>query len=338
MSRDSVKTLFHPYHAGGVTAPGAGERILFLGAGAGFSLPEGFAAELACIQGLRPDYRRLEAAGLAPTPDVPEADYSGALVLCGKHKGQNEDRVAQALQRVPAGGLIMVAGGKEDGIQPLRKRLLQLGFALEALPKYHGWVVWFRRPEDVQAAVSALEARPTLVEGRFHTAPGMFSHEKADGGSQLLVERLPADFDGNAADFGAGWGYLSVMLAERAPRLARIDLFEADHAALGCAKRNLAENAPSLNARFFWQDLAAEPVKEKYDLVIMNPPFHEGHAAEPSLGQAFVRAAAGALKNGGRLLMVANRGMPYEPILAETMKEHAELCRNARFKVLTARK
>ncbi|MGQ3294787.1 MAG: methyltransferase, partial [Shinella sp.] len=44
--------------------------------------------------------------------------------------------------------------------------------------------------------------------------------------------------------------------------------------------------------------------------------------------------AAKALKSGGRLLMVANRGLPYEPVLKEAFKESGEVCRNARFKVL----
>lgn len=337
MSRDSIKTLFHPFQQGDVTAPDGG-RFLFLGAEAGFSLPADFTAAIDCVQSLRPDFRRLDASGREPTPTIPETDYSGALVLCGKHRGENEDRVAKALQRVSAGGLVVIAGGKEDGIQPLRKRLMQLGLSIQALPKYHGWAIWFQRPDDVTAAIAALEAKPVLVEGRFHTLPGLFSHDRPDPGSQMLAERLPTDFDGNAADFGAGWGYLSVMLAERSPRTARIDLFEADHNALEHAKRNLAEICPGLSTRFFWQDIAAEPVKEKYDLIIMNPPFHEGHAAEPGLGQAFVKAAIGALKGGGKLMLVANRGLPYEPLLAEGLREHTEVCRNARFKLLTGRK
>ncbi len=104
------------------------------------------------------------------------------------------------------------------------------------------------------------------------------------------------------------------------------------------AKANLAANCPNLTARFFWQDLTREPAKEKYDLVIMNPPFHQGHAAEPGLGQAMIKAAAQALRSGGMLLMVANRGLPYEAILGEGFREHGETCRNARFKVLWAKK
>ncbi len=338
MSRDTLKTLFHPFASDVLPMPQAGERFLFLGAEAGVATPNGFGATLAAVQGLRPAFLQLEAAGAAPLP-LPEGDgYDGALVLCGKHRGENENRIAEALKRTKTGGLIVVAGGKEDGIQPLRKRLDGLGLVVDHMPKYHGVALWFEVPEDRSAAVGALEAAQVTVDGRFQTVAGMFSHDRIDAGSELLAGRLPENFDGNAADLGAGWGYLSVMLAERSPRVNRIDLFEADYQALECAKANMAANCPDVSARFFWQDLAREPIREKYDLVIMNPPFHEGHAAEPSLGKALIAAASQALRGGGMLMLVANRGLPYEATLGENFREHGETCRNARYKVLWAKK
>jgi 16S rRNA (guanine1207-N2)-methyltransferase len=335
MSRDALKTLFHPFATEAVPMPAAGERVLFLGAEGGHVLPEGFEAEITSVQPFRPLFRTLREGAF---PEAEGEDFDAALVLCGKHRGENENRVAEALARVKTGGLIVIAGGKEDGIQPLRNMLLKLGITLDYTPKYHGVAVWFARPENAEAAMKALKKSPVLVEGRFEAAPGMFSHDRIDAGSELLASRLPTDFDGNAADFGAGWGYLSVMLAEKSPRVNRIDLFEADWQALEFAKKNIARNSPELHARFYWQDLSAEPPKEKYDLVIMNPPFHEAQAADPGLGKAMIRAAATALKSGGRLMLVANRGLPYEPVLAAEFREHGETCRNARFKVLWARK
>jgi 16S rRNA (guanine1207-N2)-methyltransferase len=334
MSRDSVKTLFHPYATEAVALPGEGERVIFLGAEAYGALPEGFAAEITAVQPFRPLFRALDNAF-----PVAEGDsYDSALVLLGKHKGENENRIAEALARVVTGGLIIVAGGKEDGIAPLRNKLMKLDIPLDYTPKYHGVAVWFARPENPDAAIAALKKSPVVIDARFEAAPGMFSHERVDGGSELLASRLPTDFDGNAADFGAGWGYLSVMLAEKSPRVNRIDLFEADYEALEFAKRNMARNAPNLNARFYWQDLGAEPPKEKYDLIVMNPPFHEAQAADPELGRTMILTAAAALKNGGRLMLVANRGLPYETVLASEFRESGETCRNARFKILWAKK
>ncbi len=338
MSRDALKTLYHPFAAGLLDLPGEGQRFLFLNAEAGQRLPEGFAAGIEAVQPLRPLYRALEAARAQVTPTVAGEGYDGALVLCGKHKGANENNIAEALKRVRAGGTIVIAGGKEDGIQSLRKRIDRFGFGGDHAPKYHGVAFWFTRPADVAESVQALAARAVRVEGRFTAAPGMFSHDRIDEGSELLATRIPEDFRGHAADFGAGWGYLSVLLAERAPGLKGIDLFEADYNALEAAKANMAENCPDVPTRFYWQDLTTEQPRDHYDLIVMNPPFHEGHAADHGLGAGMIRMAATSLKAGGRLLLVANRGLPYEPVLKEAFKESGEVCRNARFKVLWGRR
>ncbi len=338
MSRDALKTLYHPFAAGLLDLPGEGQRFLFLNAEVGQRLPEGFAAGIEAVQPLRPLYRALEAARAQVTPTVAGEGYDGALVLCGKHKGANENNIAEALKRVRAGGTIVIAGGKEDGIQSLRKRIDRFGFGGDHAPKYHGVAFWFTRPADVAEPVQALSARAVRVEGRFTAAPGMFSHDRIDEGSELLATRIPEDFRGHAADFGAGWGYLSVLLAERAPGLKGIDLFEADYNALEAAKANMAENCPDVPTRFYWQDLTAEQPRDHYDLIVMNPPFHEGHAADHGLGAGMIRMAATSLKAGGRLLLVANRGLPYEPVLKEAFKESGEVCRNARFKVLWGRR
>ncbi|MCO6184789.1 class I SAM-dependent methyltransferase [Rhizobium sp. L1K21] len=341
MARNALKTLFHPFDAEVVPMPAAGQRFIFVGAEAGNALPEGFAAELTGIQPFRPLFRALERqSGMVTRPDFGAEDtgFDGALILVGKHKGENENRIAQALERTTPGALIVAAGGKEDGIQALRKRLFKLGLDCEHMPKFHGQALWFQRPEEINALVGSLKSEPVLAEGRFEAAAGMFSHDRADPGSQLLAERLPEDFNGKAADFGAGWGYLSVMLAERAPRVKIIDLYEAHYGALEAAKKNMATLCPDVTAHFHWHDIAGEEVKVKYDLIIMNPPFHEGHATEPGLGQAFIKRASESLVSSGELLMVANRGLPYEDVLAAHFRSSHEVCRNARFKILSAHK
>ncbi len=68
----------------------------------------------------------------------------------------------------------------------------------------------------------------------------------------------------------------------------------------------------------------------------MNPPFHDSHAANPELGVAFIKAAAKALKPGGKLLMVANRNLPYEASLSEEFASFTTLEENGRFKIIEA--
>ncbi|TRC73529.1 class I SAM-dependent methyltransferase [Mesorhizobium sp. WSM4307] len=336
MSAEALKTLFHPFEAEALALPRKGERILFLGAEPGLRVPSGFEATLHLVQGFRPYFRALQAAGFSVTPQTEGDGFDAALVLAGRHRGQNELRIAEALKRVAPGGLVVVAGGKDDGIASLRKRVDELVPLDGHMPKYHGIAFWLRRPVDMQAAATLRAANPALlIEERFHTAPGMFSFDRVDAGSKLLVDNLPSDLRGNAADFCAGWGYVAAEMAARSSGLSGLDLYEADFDALEAAKGNLANTVAQ---GFFWMDLLAEPVERRYDVVAMNPPFHRSRAAEPEIGAGMIRAAAKALKPGGRLFMVANRQLPYEPVLSAAFASHAELARDGMFKVFSARR
>lgn len=337
MAAEPLKTLFHPFEAEALPLPQKGERVLFLGAEPGFRLPEGFEAALHLVQGFRPHFRVLERAGHTVTPR-PEGDaFDAALVLVGRHRGQNEMRIVEAIERVAPGGLIVVAGGKEDGIDSLRKRIDELVPLEGHLPKHHGIAFWLRRPVDLAAAEKLRTANPVaLIEGRFRTAPGMFSFDRIDAGSKLLVDNLPKDLRGNIADFCAGWGYVAAEVAVRSPGLTGLDLYEADFDALEAAKGNIGQT--DFEPGFFWIDLLSEPVERRYDAIVMNPPFHRSRAAEPEIGAGMIQAAGKALKPGGRLFMVANRQLPYEPVLKAVFSSHAEIARDGMFKVFSARR
>ncbi len=101
------------------------------------------------------------------------------MVLAGRHRGQNETWLAEAIERVKPGGLVVMAGGKTDGIASLRKRL-EAEVPLDGhLSKNHGMVFWLKHGAEADAFAARIrrEERP-LVEGRFVTAPGMFSHDQ----------------------------------------------------------------------------------------------------------------------------------------------------------------
>lgn len=336
MAAEPLKTLFHPFEAEALPLPRKGARILFLGAEPGFRPPHGFDATLHLVQGFRPHFRALQASGHTVTPRAEGSGFDAALVLAGRHRGQNETRIAQAIECVAPSGLIVVAGSKDDGIDSLRKRIGALAPLEGHLPKHHGVAFWLRSagPSVAEALRGANPA--IMVDGRFHTAPGMFSFDRIDAGSKLLAAHLPGDLKGNVADFCAGWGYLAAEIAARSRDLAGLDLFEADFEALEAARLNVRPAA--VEPRFFWFDLLTEAVERRYDTIVMNPPFHSSRAAEPEIGAGMIRAASKALKPGGKLFMVANRQLPYEQVLAAAFSSHAEITRDGAFKVLSARR
>ena len=339
MVRDALKTLLHPFESGILSAPSAGARVLFLGAEPGLQLPEGFDCRLSLVQGFRPDLLALQRAGYSVGPSPEGGDYAVALILCGRHRGQNELWIAEALERTADGGLVVIAGAREDGASSLARRIARIIPLVAQAPKHHGLAFWFCAPADRVAIATGIRQanHHAPVEGRFQTAPGMFSHDHVDPGSKLLVGTLPAGLSGNAADFCAGWGYLATELTVRCPKVASVDLYEADFGSLEAARLNLAVT-PSVETRFFWQDLVGEPVEARYDAIVMNPPFHQGRAAQPEIGRQLIGVAAAALKPRGTLHLVANRNLPYEGALAAAFSRYEEIAGDGAFKVFQARK
>ncbi len=334
MRDESWRTLFHPFEAGHLPMPGSGSRILFLNARPGFVLPEGFLGELWLVQPFRPDFLALRDAGFDVTPEAGGEDYDLALVLAGRHRGRNEALVAEAARRLRPAGMLVAAGAKLEGGDSLRRRIAGLVPLHGHLSKHHGAVFWFERPSDL-ASLASLVEEPALVEGRFRTSSGMFSHGRADPASALLLANLPRKLGNAVADLGAGWGYLAGGILARGDRPAILHLYEADHASCTAARDNLEDLKGDTDLRVEWIDVTSERLVASYDTIVMNPPFHAaGRGADPGIGEAFVKAAATGLRRDGRLYMVANSGLPYEAALARSFARSGETCREGGFKVL----
>jgi len=332
----AVDTLFLPLASGDIDGPGEGEHFVFLNAAVPQSMPDdAIRAALVCEQGFRLGFLRLQRAGFAVQPelDANEKTFAGALVLAGKHKGENHAMIARACRLVQPGGIVAVSGDKTLGIASLRKWAGDRVEIEGALAKHHATVFWFVAPGNDAFADASEET--TLVEGRFETAPGMFSAGKPDPGSILLAGHFDNRITGAVADFGCGWGYLAVHVLEKG-RPQSLAIFEAHYPSLKAAERNLAPLAGDVPVDAHWQDLTCEPVARQFDWVVMNPPFHAGRASEPDIGKALIAAASKALKPGGRLLLVANRKLPYEQALAQGFRRVEEKAIEAGFKVIEA--
>lgn len=144
------------------------------------------------------------------------------------------------------------------------------------------------------------------------TQPGIFSWDRIDPGTELLLQRLPA-LSGRGADLGAGNGVLARAILSSASVTA-ITLIEIDGRAIQAARHNVSDE----RAEFRWADIRSrDAALNGLDFVVMNAPFHDGGLEDRSLVGTFVSAAARSLKSGGRLWMVGNRHLPYEAELAK---------------------
>ena len=340
MISPAQKTLFLPFEDEILDFVQAGETWLSCGITADPTMSDELKAGMLVLQPSRPDFLKLQKYGFNSCARVPEdLRADGGLMLLGKHKGRNEDWFAQLLQHVKPDGLIAVCGDKKLGIDSFRKWVSSRFEVIDRMSKNHAVVFWLKRPTNISDdEIGSLRPLSKTIDDFYETSPGMFSHGEIDKGSALLVPHMSGILFGKVADFGAGWGYLSSQALQHSSKIQQIDLYEADFEALEAAKTNLAKINTTIPLSYFWHDITSEKITEIYDTVIMNPPFHEGRVTEPGLGQAFIAAAASRLKPGGRLLLVANRQLPYEITLKQLFRNVIPLGDASGFKIIEARK
>ena len=283
-------------------------------------------ARVVVIQPVFPDHDAFRAAGYTCRVRAGDTRFAAALVCLPRAKARARAVIAQAMELTD--GPVIIDGAKTDGIDGILKDMRKRGPISAPLSKAHGKLFW------TAAAPAAFadwhEAPPHPVQG-FITAPGVFSADGIDPASRLLAEALPAAPGRHLADLGAGWGYLAARLLER-DGIERLDLVEADHIALDCARQNVTDP----RAQFHWADATRWAPDRKYDAVVMNPPFHTGRRADQGLGRAFIQAAARLLTPSGQLWMVANRHLGYEAVLKDCFALVQEIAGDTRFKVIHA--
>jgi 16S rRNA (guanine1207-N2)-methyltransferase len=276
------------------------------------------------LTGFKPDHDHF-AASCSVTPAAP---YAAAIVCLPRSRGAARALIARAAGEVSPGGWVAVDGQKTDGIDTALRDLRGRVDLSDGLSKAHGKLAAFPAGPDL----SDWAAHPSDVVG-FQTLPGVFSADGPDPGSVLLAASLPEKLGGKVADLGAGWGFLAAQILQR-PGVKRLDLVEADADALACARANITD----LRARFHWADATGWRPETLLDVVVINPPFHTGRAAEPALGAAFIRAARRMLAPDASLWLVANRHLPYDAVLADCFLEVRDVAGDNRFRVIHAMK
>lgn len=320
MSRNRLQTALDE---GAFTFPAGKVTVMRPQAGYDLSGLERDAVEI--VQTFRPDADAFAAAGY---PVVAEAGASAAAVIVlPRSKALAKAMVADACR---VAGLVVIDGQKVDGADALWRDIRARIGDVPCITKSHGRLFWF--PATDAFADWAMPA-PEKGDHGFFTQAGVFSDGAVDAGSALLAAALPAKMPKRIADLGAGWGYLSQAILAR-EGVTELDLVEAESLSLDCARLNVTDP----RARFHWADATQFKTERPLDGIVMNPPFHIGRAADPSLGRAFIAAAKNLLGREGQLWMVANRHLPYEAALKENFRVVTEIGGNGGFKLFHAAK
>ena len=247
--------------------------------------------------------------------------------------------IAEAAAVLKPGGRLYLAGHKRAGIKPF------VAYAQEVFG--NGQVLAFKK--GYRVAVCVKGEGTTVPQTGYHqwhefsaeaggqshcyiSKPGVFSWDKLDAGTRVLVETMKIRADDTALDLGCGYGIIGLVAAEKAHQ-GRVYLADSSVVAVEAARRTLALNSVT-NAEVHLSDGVADVDNIRFDVVVTNPPFHQERQTDYNVAHQFIRDAARVLQRRGRLYVVANRFIRYERQMSEHFHEVSVAYENNLYRVL----
>lgn len=240
-------------------------------------------------------------------------------------------------------GRLSLLGRKNDGIKThARNAGLVFNDRVQAKKQGLCYTAELHKSADIGEVLPS-ENYPQLRqiqvdELSFYSKPGIFGWNKVDRGSELLVDILRSRADefttsGRMLDLGCGWGYLTLATADLdfSERVATDNNITATTA----AKRNFEE--AELEVRTLTDDCGSQ-LEDRFDLMLCNPPFHQGFSVSEELSKKFVKQTARLLKQKGAALFVVNQFVPLEKLAETNFSQVEMLAHKHGFKVFSLRK
>src|SRR5699024_5678647 len=158
-------------------------------------------------------------------------------------------------------------------------------------------------------------AHPGIGELEVRAHGACFSGVRSDEGSTLLLDAvIEASPEAESVlDLGCGNGWLltAVTRATGASRTVGVDVSKAAVASARATVEADGTAAAIVTGDAANPDAPALAQLGSFDLIVLNPPFHQGTAIETDTASAMMAAAAGHLAPGGVVITVFNTHLRY---------------------------
>lgn len=264
----------------------------------------------------------------------------------GKEKAIVHYVINRAAGLLGPGGKLVLIGAKNEGIKTyIKKAALYLGGEVQqergnksslcatiSRGERLGAALDDRQYEElIELVVPGVDAAPV----RLVSKPGVYGWNKPDQGSRFLVDELTVYLKtldrkpASVIDLGCGYGYLSVLASD----LLAAEIVATDNncTAVALCSQNFVNH--SIRGRVELAD-CGDSIRQTFELVICNPPFHQGFSVEGDLTDRFLAAARRLLATEGKALFVVNSFIPLEKLARNYFGRIATLANNKQFKVI----
>jgi 16S rRNA (guanine1207-N2)-methyltransferase/23S rRNA (guanine1835-N2)-methyltransferase len=169
---------------------------------------------------------------------------------------------------------------------------------------------------------------------RLRVDAGVFSRQQLDIGARFFIDHIPTGIEGDICDLGCGNGVVGMVALQSNPS-ARLWSCDESALAIASAKENIQQYFPARETHFHHGN-GLDGLEKKFDLILLNPPFHRGHAVDDSVARMLFRHAKRHLKEGGVLRVIGNSHLNYPVILRRQFGRVQQVARNNKFTITDA--
>ena len=254
--------------------------------------------------------------------------------------------IALARKVARPNGVLLLAGANDAGIKSVigdarqaigpsviedfRRRSRVAHIAIPTvMPEAPDWAQEAGVAPGTWARFTVPEAGIDLV---FETVPGVFSADRLDDGTKLLLDHLDVPDGASVLDAGCGAGVIGIVAARRGA--GSVTMTDLNLLAIAAAKRNAS--LIDVPVEVVAGDVYSGVKDKRFDIIVSNPPFHQGKAVNYDMPQRLIAEANEHLTPGGRLIIVANAFLPYDKVMREHFAEVEAIAATRQFRVLVA--
>lgn len=168
---------------------------------------------------------------------------------------------------------------------------------------------YFTNNENLKSEIRTIDYNYLDQHLSFLSDNGVFSKNKIDYGSKLLVETFLKQSNEaieNILDIGCGYGFIGVSLAKILN--VRVEMVDINKRAIHLCSKNIKNN--NVNAICYESD-GIDNVNNKFDIIISNPPIRVGK----SILLNILRTAKSKMKSNGCLWFVIRKDQGAKSIM-----------------------
>jgi len=273
--------------------------------------------------------------------DLPEADFDQAIIFVPKSKELLNYILHNVVSRLSLGSSIFLVGEKKAGVERAAKQLQPYGKALKLDSARHCQMWQLTIESTVTAKTLADWAQQYTVatprgDLTICALPGVFSQNRLDLGTAVLLPFLSQVTSGKIADFGCGAGVISAYLAKLNPK-NRIFAMDVDAFALASTRMTFEKNDLAPEQLEITAVTGIEDAPLFLHAIVSNPPFHQGIHTDYNASESLCKTSRRHLKSGGELWIVANRFLNYPLLIEQNFGQCTTKADQQGFKVLFAK-